>query len=96
MDFKFQLGQFVATKDTKAIQDFIESKRTDKDREMDIVFKRWSAALVLTIIARRMEECPGGTQHHYLCRYLVGDGYHEGWFNEVELVEHPVLISSPR
>lgn len=94
MDFKFQLGQFVTTKDSKAIHDFVESKRTDK--EIDVTFKRWNTSLVLSVISRRMEECPGGAQRHYLCRYLVADGYHGEWFNEIELVEHPVIKSEGR
>lgn len=75
MEFKFSIGQFVTTGESRAAYDWCES-------QMPIAF---------TIIERRLVECSGGAQIGYLCRYYAAQGYTEHWFNEIELVEHPNL-----
>ena len=43
----------------------------------------------LFVVGRKLEECPGGVQRHYVCRYHTSTG-HFGTtfteFNEIELV----------
>lgn len=89
MEFKFSIGQFVTTLEGKAGSDLIENMRGDDEHKLDVTLKRW--AIPLFILERRLQECSGGTQIHYLCRYYASAGYTEHWFNEIELAEHPIL-----
>jgi len=42
------------------------------------------------VTERNLQECPGGTQLTYLCRYWKGNGYGVDRFHEFELVPFPV------
>ena len=89
MDFKFSIGDFVTTLEADATQRVFDSKRNESDKLLDVSLNRMTMSLVMTVVGRRLDECAGGTQILYLCRYPARDGYTEHWFNEIELMVHP-------
>lgn len=91
MVFQFTIGQFATTTESKVVSELFESLRTASDRSLDKALGKQSVPIVMTVLERRYQECPGGSQTHYLCRYHTASGYAEHWFNEIELVEHPQL-----
>ena len=88
---KFSIGQFVTTKDSAAQHKVIDSKRTDADRNLDSRSGKISAPASLFILEKHYQECPGGIQISYLCKYFTINGYVTSLFNEIELIEHPTI-----
>lgn len=91
MEFKFSIGQFTTTTESKVISDLFESLQTSTEYSLNRARGKQTVPIVLTVLERRYQECPGGSQIHYLCRYHTVNGYTEHWFNEMELVAHPTL-----
>ena len=53
-------------------------------------------SIAMAVVMRRLDECSGGTQLHYMCRWAgTNHDYPEKWFNEIELVEHPDIKDTP-
>ena len=91
MDFKFSIGQFVTTAESKENWLWADSQLTDGDRRSYAARGAQPMPIVMTVIERICQECSGGVQTHYLCRYYTRDGYKTDQFNEIELTEHPVI-----
>ena len=90
MDFKFSIGDIVTTKESLLQYEYLTA--LDKEKEFQMLFNKPYMPISLFVLTRRLEECPGGTQLHYLCRYFISQGYIEHWFNEIELVNHPYVL----
>ena len=88
-EFQFATGEHVTTKmaleDTKVVKSAMSEEYIKFETRSGNVI----APLRLFILERRLQECPGGTQKHYLCRYYVREGYKTELFNEIELVAYP-------
>ena len=91
MDFKFFIGDLLTTKESLHQYEYFMAADTRAGKEFKGLFSKPYSPIFLTVLARRLEECPGGTQLRYLCRYFGPQGYIENWFDEVELVRHPTL-----
>ena len=90
MGFQFAIGECVTTK--MALEDIkvVKSGMTEHDINFAKRGGTVLAPLRLFILERRLQECPGGTQKHYLCHYYTTrDGYKTEFFNEIELVAYP-------
>ena len=91
MDFKFAIGQVVTTKESQAAWDIYQASCSEQERRFHISQGRTLGPQRLMILERTLQECAGGEQIHYLCAYFVSTGYVRSSFNEIELVEYPVL-----
>ena len=89
--FKFSIGQFVTTAQSKAVCEVFHAGETDAERKFAASVNRATLPTVMTVLERRYQECSGGSQVDYLCRYVSPQGYTEHFLNEIELVEHPNL-----
>ena len=89
--FKFSIGQFVTTAQSKAVCEVFHAGETDAERKFAASVNRATFPIVMTVLERRYQECSGGSQVDYLCRYVSPQGYTEHLLNEIELVEHPNL-----
>ena len=93
MDFKFSIGDTVTTQ--ASLQEWelfiAENDKMTKAGTIGYGYGKVAIPVLLTVLERRLQECPGGRQVHYLCRYFGPQGYIEHLFNEIELVKHPKL-----
>jgi hypothetical protein len=89
INFKFEIGQIVTTKESLAAWVASRALMKPKDIEFNNSMGKHLAPIRLTIGQREMEECPGGIQLHYNCMYWASNGYMGTKFNEIMLVEYP-------
>mgnify|MGYP001609558907 CR=1 FL=1 len=92
MEFKFRIGQIVTTVESIAQWKLLyPQERPDVDTGLYPTAKRGAVPLIMFVLERRFQECPGGSQTHYLCTHFTANGYVERLFNEIELVAHPLM-----
>jgi len=81
VNFKYEIGEIITTKES-----LFAHMHTDPERGKTTI------PIILTVISRHMEQCPGGTQLHYICSYYTAQGYKADKFNEIQLLPHPKAV----
>ena len=89
MEFIFKIGDSVGAKQNLEDIKWLRSHLNETDKNFWKNTGRIPVPFRLFIIERRQNECPGGIQKHYLCRYVLPDGFKVEWFNETELTNYP-------
>ena len=89
MEFTFAIGEFVATKE--GVESCALGKAALSESEVKYLKSvgRVPIPIRLFILERHLQECPGGIQRSYLCRYMTWEGYKKETFNEIELTVYP-------
>ena len=84
-EFKFQIGQIVTTKESKAMFTVLLNEAMARGSLGP------SSPIAMTVVSRLYEECSGGVQLSYDCTYFTQHGYARNRFHELELEEHPLV-----
>lgn len=88
-DFLFQIGDFVTVKASAEELTLIKAQLTEAEIKLHKSQGRFPMPIRLIVLERRLQECPGGSQKHYLCRYWTREGFKTEFFNEIELAAYP-------
>lgn len=79
-EFKFKVGDLVVPKVSMENCKLYAAFRSQSKKD------RIVSPQIMVVNQRQMDECPGGTQYHYLCRLWVeGQESRLVSFNEIEL-----------
>jgi len=89
MPFKYSLGAKLALmRDLENLDSGILELELKGGWDRD---KRMGQMLGYTVIERILQECVGGEQRHYLCRFRTAEGYATHRFSEFELAPFPTV-----
>lgn len=84
-NFKFNIGDLIAlASDLEALRSGLMRAQLEARPQQLVTIP------FMTVVERRLSECSGGVQIHYLCRYREPSGrFGAEWLNEIELAPFP-------